>query len=382
MERLNILHIGILSHYTENMTYQDNILSDINVQDGHRVTFITDTYYYECGELVKGSVCDTVLSNGMRLIRMEYDWILNRFLTEKIQKVSALKKLLESIKPDVILYHGLCGYELMDVANYVKKYKNVKFYADSHEDFNNTARTRLSKKAYKYIHGYFVKRALPFIDKIFYITEETKSYLQEMYKIEDNLLEWYPLGGIISSKEEQELCREKILSEFQLPPNSILFGHSGKMNKSKRTKELLCAFKKINNEKMYFLIWGSIPEEEKKNIEPLIEQQDRVIYVGWKQGNEITELLNAIDIYCQPGTQSASMQNAMCCGCAVILYPHPSYQVYLHKNGYFVTTEKDIVLAFQDISAQPQKIKQMKDNSYDFAEKYLDYRKLAARLYR
>ena len=31
MKCLNILHIGILSHYTEGMTYQDNMLSEINV---------------------------------------------------------------------------------------------------------------------------------------------------------------------------------------------------------------------------------------------------------------------------------------------------------------------------------------------------------------
>ena len=382
MKCLNILHIGILSHYTEGMTYQDNMLSEINVCDGHRVTFITDTYYYKSGKLVKGNKCDTVLPNGMRLIRVEYDWILNRFLTEKIQRVSALNMLLESIKPEVILYHGLCGYELMDVASYVKKNENVKFYADSHEDFNNTARTWLSKVAYKYIHGHFVKKALPYIDNVFYLTEETKYYLQKMYKIRDGLLEWYPLGGILSTVEEQVLCRKKILSELQLPEDCILLGHSGKMDKGKRTKELLCAFQKIDSEKLYLLIWGSIPEKEQKNIKPLIESQKRVKYLGWKQGEQITELLNAVDVYCQPGTQSTSMQNAMCCGCALVLYPHLSYQVYLHENGYFVETEEDIVTAFKDIALYPNRINQMKKKSYAFAEKYLDYRKLAARLYK
>ena len=105
-------------------------------------------------------------------------------------------------------------------------------------------------------------------------------------------------------------------------------------------------------------------------------------YLGWKQGEQITELLNAVDVYCQPGTQSASMQNAMCCGCALVLYPHLSYQVYLHENGYFVETEEDIVTAFKDIALYPNRINQMKKKSYAFAEKYLDYRKLAARLYK
>mgnify|MGYP006900170354 CR=1 FL=1 len=79
-------------------------------------------------------------------------------MTDKIQKVTKLRALLEEIQPDTILYHGVCGYELMDVAQYVKEHPNVLFYADSHEDFNNTARTRIAKLCYKYIHGYFLKK--------------------------------------------------------------------------------------------------------------------------------------------------------------------------------------------------------------------------------
>ena len=50
---MNILHIGLLSHFTEGMFYQDNVLSDMNAKDGNNVTFITDTNCYIEGKLTK-----------------------------------------------------------------------------------------------------------------------------------------------------------------------------------------------------------------------------------------------------------------------------------------------------------------------------------------
>lgn len=379
---MHILHIGLLSHYTEEMTYQDNILPICNCADGHKVTFISDTYTYKNGNLVEVPEEDRILSNSIRLIRISYDRVLTSFLTQKLQKVTRLEKLLEELKPDSILYHGLCGWGLTSVANYIRKNSHTLFYVDSHEDFNNTAQTLIAKLAYKYVHGSFIKKALPQISKILYISLETKEYIQDMYGIPSNLLEWYPLGGVIQTKEEQNLNRQSVISEFQLPNNSIILGHSGKLTKEKKTSELLRAFLKNEDKRLILLIWGNIPNETKEELEQLINCDSRIIYLGWKSEKDIYRLLCGCDLYCQPGSQSATMQTALCCGCPVMLFPHPSYQVYVNDNLFFVRNPVEIKEVIDKITNNPEILALMRNNSLAFAETRLDYKKLARRIYK
>ncbi len=164
---MKILHVGIAANFTEGMLYQDNLLSEQNVRDGHTVVFIANCRKYEEGKLVRVDKEDKVLDNGVRLIRVDYDYILNGFISEKFRKVDALYNMVEVIKPDVILFHGTCGYALKDVARYKKNNPNIKLYVDSHEDFNNSATNFLSRYI---LHNVFYKNilrsCLKYIDKI------------------------------------------------------------------------------------------------------------------------------------------------------------------------------------------------------------------------
>ena len=374
-----VVHIGLLSHYTDGMSYQDNSLAEMNAKEGHTVIFITDIHRYENGMLVETEEEDVVLNNGIRLIRLKYDNICNSFITNKIQKASKLKKLLEDIKPDSIMYHGVCGFELMDVAKYVKKNPGVLFYMDSHEDFNNTARNCISKVAYKYIHGLFVMKARKYVKKVLYITKETKEYLQEMYNFSEEELEFYPLGGIIQSKEKQLEDRKYLVKQLNLNEDVIICGHSGKLDKLKKTEDLLNAFNNINDERLVLIIWGMIPENQKKVLTPLIERDKRVFFLGWKNSEESTKLMNAVDLYCQPGSQSISSQAALCCGCAEMLFPHSSYTDFYKNIAYYVREKKDMEVIFRKILLNREGFNDKKEETIEFAKKNLAYSKLSER---
>ncbi len=379
---MKILHLGLVSHYTEGMTYQDNFISDINSRHGNEVIYISDNYLYKGNEIIEVQEEDKNLKNNVRLIRVKHDKILNKFITSKIQKVKKLNIMIQNMKPDCILYHGVCGYELMTVAKYKKTHPELLFYVDSHEDFNNTAKNILSKFAYKYIHGYFLKKALPYINKILYISEESKDYLVEMYDLNEKMLEWFPLGGTIVSEEVLRKNRQEVFKKLNFDDNVIVFGHSGKLDRNKKTRELIRAFSSIKNPTFRLIIFGSIPNEEQEELISLIESDSRIVFLGWQNDTEILKLLSAIDMYCQPGTQSATMQNAMCCKSALMLYPYKSHVIYLQNNGYFVKDEIEIMNVFENISNNPSKLIDMKNESYNFASKFLDYEKLSARIYR
>lgn len=373
------MHIGLLSHYTDGMIYQDNCLAEENAKNGHDVTFITDIYKYENGKLIKAKEEDTVLDSGVRLIRIKYDFIINEFITNKIQRVRKLRALLEDIKPDSIMYHGVCGYELMDVADYVKKHSNVLFYVDSHEDFNNTARTIIAKWAYKYIHGIFVSKSRKYIKKVLYISLETRKYLEDMYAFSDQELEFYPLGGVVQNDICRNEARQWLIHQYNLKDDAIICAHSGKLDSFKKTDELLRAFSRIEDERLAMIIFGAISDEQKKILEPLIEADVRVHFVGWKSGKESINILRGVDLYCQPGGQSVTAQTALCCGCAEMLYPHPSYKKFFGDIALYIKNEQELEEKLNVICSDNNLLDHLKRQSVNFANKHLSYKKMAER---
>lgn len=384
---MKILHIGLPSHFTEGMLYQENMLIAMNRADGHDVTIITDVYHYEGSKLVEGPEEDRIMDNGARLIRLKYDRVFHSDLwTEKIQKCRKLKKYLNEIQPDTILYHGVCGYEMMDVAEYCKKHRECHFYMDSHEDYTNSAMTFASKTFYKTIHGYFVHKALPEVDKILYLGVQMRDWLKDIYAIPDSMMEFMAIGGIIYTPEQQTEARQDIINRYALPQDAIIMAHSGKLSAGKRTAELLRAFSKVQDPRMALFVFGSIPDDMESTIRPLIDADSRIHFMGWKVNKEIEQFLAGVDLYCQPGGQSSTFETAMCCGCANMTYPHETYkdETYSDCNGenyFFVETEEDMEAVFKRILDNPLVLEQTKAKSFAFAKLQFDYETIARRIY-
>ena len=115
---------------------------------------------------------------------------------------------------------------------------------------------------------------------------------------------------------------------------------------------------------------------------PLIERDKRVTYLGWCGASELTEYLCAADVYLQPGSVSATMENAMCCRCAQLLYPTDAYRrAYPEDMAVWVKEEADIRDAFRGFAEGTLSVESMKDSAFSYAREHLDYKKLAARLY-
>ena len=71
-KKLRIAHICQAASYTEGMLYQDNVLPDINIADGHEVLIIADCTCYVNGKLTTVPEEDKKLENGIRLVRLEF----------------------------------------------------------------------------------------------------------------------------------------------------------------------------------------------------------------------------------------------------------------------------------------------------------------------
>lgn len=380
---MKIAHIGLASFYTEGMTYQDNLLSEQNAKDGHEVLYISNAAKYVDGVVAETGYEDK-MDGGVRLVRLPYKRFFTRFATDKLRRVKGLYKLLEDFGPDVILSHGLQYWSVLDVIRYKKDHPAVKFYADTHADYYTTGTNWLSRKV---LHGMFYRRlvqsALPFLEKYLFVSDECRRFSAELYGVPEDRMEFYPLGGTILPGADYQATRARRRAELGVGEDTPLLVHAGKLEPMKRTDALLRAFAAVPELDAKLAVIGSIPEENKAELTRLMKADSRVVYLGWRTGAELEEYLCACDLYCQPGKGSAIVENAVCRNCPVLLYPHPDYvKDYGGGNICWARTEEDMTLVFRALAERKLPLAEMTSNSARYAGEMLDYRVLAARLYR
>lgn len=379
---MKIVNVCLTGPFTENMTYQENLLTNQMKNDGHEVIVIAGCYKYHNNKIIETPQEDTILPNKIRLIRRKDVNIFGQFFSRKIRAIKGLQQLLQKINPDIIFHHGVQTYEMLTIAKYKKSNPNIKFYVDSHSDFHNSANNFLSKNIlHKIFYKSVIRKALPYVDKVFYISYESMEFLKEMYNIPSKIMEYYPLGGIVLEDSARLEKRKRIREELEFNNNDILIIHSGKMNRQKRTIELIKAFNNVKDCNLHLILIGSLDDDINDSVMELISLDDRIKFLGWKNGNELLDYLCASDLYLQPGTQSATMQNAACTNNALALYPYPSHKYLFKDSVFYIETSKDIENLLINVLTRPDLLEEKRKSVFNIAKEKLDYKVLASRLY-
>lgn len=381
---MRILHLCLANFYMDGYNYQENVLPRINKEDGHEVRIIASTVSYT-DNLDVGFVkpSEYLTEYGVPIKRIPYVRIGPDILTWRIRVYRNLYREIADFAPDVIFAHALSFWSVKDVIRYKKDHPEVKFYADTHTADYNSGRTWFTMHLlHRGLYRWLIQKAVPYLDRFFYIGSSERDFAVKHYGIPLELMEFYPLGGDLLPEEEYLQRRMVRRAELDMAPGELLLLHSGKLTATKRTKELLEAFSAVPQLKAKLVIIGSIPEEENQNLRPLMEADSRVKYLGWKQASELLEYLCACDLYCQPGYVSATMQNAVCCNCPIMAYPHISYTEALdYGNILWVKTREDMVDTFQNLAVGKIDLSVLRKGSERCAGELLDYRVLAARIY-
>ena len=371
---MKIVFVALASSFTPGMNYQENMLAAEFIKMGVELTVVSDSFEYVLGKMNETTPGTYILEDNLKLIRCKYVKIINTYFSKKFRKIKNLISILENEKPDIIYQHGIQMAETKRVVEYVKTHPKVMYIVDSHEDYHNSATNFLSKNIlHKLIYKPKIKKALPYIDKYYYISSETKKFLIEMYKIKSDKLSYLPLGGIISDEQTMIFDRNIVRNELGISDENIVFLHSGKMGKDKKTIELLNAFIKSHNSNQRLLIVGSFSADISEEANRLIDSCSDIKFLGWKQGDEIIKIIHASDIYMQPGTQSATMQNAMCGKNLVVLYPYESHKILLGEKCHYIETEKDMEEFIKSVDMLSNFI-EFKNEQFKIAENLLDYK--------
>lgn len=382
---MRILHLCLSCFYIDGYNYQENVLPRIHKEDGHVVRIIASTEtFVDNVNLNYVEPSEYMTEYGVPIKRLPYVKIGPRITTVKIRKYENLYNEIAAFAPDVIMVHAMSFWSILDVVRYKKEHPEVKFYADTHTAVYNSGRNWITMHLlHRGLYRWAIQKALPYLDKYFYIGSSEREFSKEHYGVPLEIMEYYPLGGSIPEPAVYRQQRTARRRELAIADDELLLLHSGKLDALKRTKELLEAFAAVPELNAKLAIIGSIPEDQKQILLPLIEADSRVIYLGWKQAPELLEYLCASDLYCQPGSVSATMQNAVCCGCPVMTYPHLPYTEALDfSNILWVKTREDMEKAFREIAEQKTDLEVLRKGSERCARELLDYRALAARLYR
>ena len=379
---MRIVHIDLTGPFTEKMNYQENLLADIHAKDGHEVFFIATNFVWEDNEMCTVLAADKKMENGVFLIRIPYVNLLLPILTNKLRVVKGLGNILEELKPEIIMLHGYQTAAVFPIVKYVKKNPNVKLAVDTHADALNSAQNFISRQIlHRFLYTYMGHKVLDFTKKIWCISKDVMDFSEKMNRIPNERLDFYPLGGQIFEKEEYYEKRNRIREKYGIYDKDILLVHSGKMDAKKKTFEIVKAIAEISDTRLKLFIVGTMDGDVEREVRKLTDCDERVSFTGWMSGEELLEVLCGADIYMQPGTQSATMQNAACCACALALYPYESHQYLLGDSAFYVKDYEDIKHLLWQVLENPELIEAKRRESFIIAKEKLDYKKLAEKLY-
>ncbi|WP_380736126.1 glycosyltransferase family 4 protein [Simiduia curdlanivorans] len=368
--------------YIDGYTYQENMLVRQHVSAGHEVLVVASAETFgEDKQVTYVAPGDYIGTDGARVVRLPYRRLLPHAVMTKLRMHPGVLGLIADFAPDVIMFHGACGWELLTACKYVRQNPSVKLYVDSHEDFNNSARGPLSMALlYKSFYVPIIRAVKNHVSKFLYITYETKRFCKDVYRLEDSELEFYPLGGVVLDDEAYAQKRQTKRAELAVLGEQTLFFQSGKFDEKKRLLESLSAFSKIRAEHARFFIAGSFSDSIKLQAEALIAADSRIHFLGWANSDQLLDLLCATDVYVQPGSQSATLQMSIAARCVVIIDNVPSHQDIFRDNGFLVSDEQELYEALASCAEYSEALGEMSQRSFEFASQKLNYAVLAERL--
>lgn len=377
---MKVVFVCTGNNFTPSMLYKENYFIRAAVNLGYEVLVLASEYVYVDGVRTKGAVEDRKI-DGYHLVRMPYKkYFGNEWLTEKIRNTPGMIEKIIEFAPEYVFVNCPQVYNVMQVKKIKKALPNCRIALDFSTKYINSARNWLSLNVlHKIIYKWWLHKAVPYVDKIYYVSQETLQFVQEVYKLPEELMVENGLPGEVRAMGEREKYRQKILETFNFPQDAIIMLHSGKMGVLKRTVEMLQYFHKNPDKRFRLLIAGSMETCVETAIMDVIHKDDRISYIGFVTGEELTELLCGTDIYLQPGTISQTSQTAICCGCPIMFMECPTNEALFSNNGFMLKELAEMSAVFQTISEDAECLKQMSAKSYELANKELEYQTLLQR---
>ena len=381
---MKILHVCLNGPFTDGWNYQENLITKYHKKLGHEVIVVTSQWIWNPkGELEICLKPDYINGDGVRIIRLQMKG-KNDF-DKKFRRYKDVYKVISSLKPNLIFIHGCQFLDIKYIAKYAKLHPNVKVYVDNHADFSNSARTFLSKNfLHKVIWRYCAHLIEPYTTKFYGVLPARVDFLKDVYKIPEEKVELLVMGADdekVSEARNPDVIKE-IREKYNIKPEDFLIMTGGKIdNAKKQTLLLMEAVKRIQNENVRLIVFGSVINELKEKVNKLLDG-DRIQYIGWINSEDCYKYFAAADLVVFPGRHSVFWEQVVGLGIPIIVkYWEGTTHIDLGGNCKFLYNDSvdEIYKLLINIINDKDEFSKMKGIAESKGMKYFSYKNISSR---
>ncbi|HRC81391.1 MAG TPA: glycosyltransferase family 4 protein [Sedimentibacter sp.] len=310
---MKILHLCLGNFYIDNFSYQENMLPKFHKKMGLDVEIIASLVSFD----KDGNPCylkkaGTYINEyGIPVTRLKFKKSL---FSKRLRIFEGLYEALSKSKPDIIFIHNCQFLDIKEVVKYAKQNPDTKIYVDNHADFSNSARNILSKNIlHKIIWKHCAQQIEPYTTKFYGVLPARVDFLKKMYKVPDEKVNLLLMGADDEKVEEAKdpNVRKEIREKHNIREDDFLIVTGGKIdNFKKQTLLLMEAVKKIDNDKVKLIVFGSVINELKEEIDRLSDG-GRIQYIGWLNSDDCYKYFAAADLAVFPGRHSVLWEQAV-----------------------------------------------------------------------
>ena len=381
---MKILHLMLACFYIDGYSYQENYLPKYHKAEGHDVEIVASLFTFDKNGngsfLEKGSTYFN--EYGIRVTRLEY---ANTPFSVRFRHYVGLKAVLERFSPDLIFCHGVQFVDIKIVRDYCAKNKWVKLYIDSHSDFSNSGKNWISKHIqHEIIWKHYAQLINPYVTKFYGVNPARVDFLINEYKLPKEKVELLVMGADDESvkKAEKNVTKKKLREKYNINQDDFLVMTGGKIDQWKtQTLLLMEAIKKIDNDRVKLIVFGSVTEELQTKVSELVDE-NKVQYIGWIQAKDSYDYFAIADLVVFPGRHSVFWEQVAAQGIPMIVkYWEGTTHIDLGGNVEFLYNDsvEEIYDTILKIVTDEKKYNEMKRIAVEKGMKKFAYSDIAKR---
>jgi len=354
--------------YTDEMSYQENLLSKYHVKNGFEVTIITSTWKRESGgELVESEERDYINQDGVHIIRLPAKG--KNEIDRRFRRFENVYDALCGEKPDILFLHNFQYVDTAVIAKYIRNYGVQQVYVDNHADFSNSATNWFSKNIlHKIIWKHYAHLIKPYVTRFYGVLPARVDFLTKIYRLPEQKCSLLLMGADDELAVQARECREHTRERYRTGSNDFLIVTGGVINQwKKQTIFLEIAVKKLCFPNVKLVIFGSIDEKLRDSVMSFCDE--RITYVGWLSREETYRLIAAADLAVYPGRHSILWEQTAGQGIPMLVKHWPgTHHIDAGGNAEFLyeNSSEEIQRRLEELLSDSEKYHGLKT----MAEKY------------